>query len=159
MDLFGKGRRPPIHPFLSVTRIGRQTQDSLRQTLSREIFSFLSLYDKMQNFSHFGAEVSGTVSDTLKTGLKISAFFDYLSLKVINLDLQIFFFSLLWVDIWREKTVDIMKSDMERLIQLYNSDESLKKDVSSIIQASDSFNKLLGEIRGKPDEFYKKLGF
>ena len=159
MDLFGKGRRPPIHPFLSVTRIGRQTQDSLRQTLSREIFSFFFFFYKMQNFSHFGAEVSGTVSDTLKTGLKISAFFDYLSLKVINLDLQIFFFSLLWVDIWREKTVDVMKSDMERLIQLYNSDESLKKDVSSIIQASDSFNKLLGEIRGKPDEFYKKLGF
>lgn len=158
IDLYGKGRRPPIHPFLSVTRIGRQTQDSLRQTLSREIFSFLSLHEKMQNFSHFGAEVSGTVADTLKTGMKITAFFDYLSQKVLRLELQIFLFTLLWVDIWREKTIDDMKKDMDRIMDLYSKDEILQAEVKLMIKSSDSFNKLLGSVRGKPDEFYKHLG-
>ncbi len=158
IDLYGKGRRPPIHPFLSVTRIGRQTQDSLRQTLSREIFSFLSLHEKMQNFSHFGAEVSGTVADTLKTGMKITAFFDYLSQKVLRLELQIFLFSLLWVDVWREKAIDMMKEDMDRVIALYEKDETLQAEVKLMMKSSDSFNKLLGTIRGKPDEFYKKIG-
>ena len=158
IDLYGKGRRPPIHPFLSVTRIGRQTQDSLRQTLSREIFSFLSLHEKMQNFSHFGAEVSGTVADTLKTGMKITAFFDYLSQKVLRMELQIFLFTLLWVDIWREKTIDDMKKDMDRIMDLYSKDETLQGEVKLMIKSSDSFNKLLGSVRGKPDEFYKHLG-
>lgn len=158
IDLYGKGRRPPIHPFLSVTRIGRQTQDSLRQTLSREIFSFLSLHEKMQNFSHFGAEVSGTVADTLKTGMKITAFFDYLSQKVLRMELQIFLFSMLWVDVWREKSIDQMKEDMERIIELYEKDETLQAEVKLMMKSSDSFNKLLGSIRGKPDEFYKKIG-
>lgn len=158
IDLYGKGRRPPIHPFLSVTRIGRQTQDSLRQTLSREIFSFLSLHEKMQNFSHFGAEVSGTVADTLKTGMKITAFFDYLSQKVLRLELQIFLFTLLWVDVWREKTIDDMKKDMDRIMDLYSKDEILQAEVKLMIKSSDSFNKLLGSVRGKPDEFYKHLG-
>ncbi len=158
IDLFTRGRRPPVHPFLSVTRIGRQTQTALRQTLNREILSFLSMYDKMQNFTHFGAEVSQNVASVLATGNKIVAFFDQLSSDVIPLNLQIFLFSLLWVDVWREKDVAIMKTDMERIISLYNSDQSLQKEVQDMIDASDSFNMLLAGIRGKPDEFYKKLG-
>jgi F-type H+/Na+-transporting ATPase subunit alpha len=159
IDLFEKGRRPPVHPFLSVTRIGRQTQDSLRQTLSREIISFLSLYEKMQNFTHFGAEISETVSATLSTGTKITAFFDYISSNSIPLYLQIFLFSLLWIDIWREKSIEVMKEDIERITVFYNKDEAIRKEVSSLLEGRESFNQLLGEIRGKPDEFYKKLGF
>lgn len=159
IDLFGKGRRPPIHPFLSVTRIGRQTQDSLRQTLSREIFSFFSLYEKMQNFTHFGAEVSETIAATLQTGAKITAFFDYISLKQVSIEVQVFLFSLLWVDLWKEKTIDSMKADMDRIIGLFRSDEALRMEILKTMNESDSFNKLLGNIRGKPETFYKKIGF
>ncbi len=159
IDLFGKGRRPPIHPFLSVTRTGRQTQDALRQSLSREIFSFLSLYDKMQNFTHFGAEVSETIAATLRTGTKITAFFDYVSSLGVVIDLQVFLFSLLWVDLWKDKSADVMKSDMARIISTYNTDEALRKEVEDMVKNCDSFNKLLGQIRGKPEGFYKKIGF
>jgi F-type H+/Na+-transporting ATPase subunit alpha len=158
IDLFGKGRRPPIHPFLSVTRVGRQTQNSLRQTLNREIISFLSLYEKMQNFTHFGAEVNETISSTLKTGSKITSFFDQISSNIVSLDLQIFLFSLLWVDIWREKTNETMKKDMDRICELYKTDEAFRKDITDILGKSESFNNLLGEVRGKDDGFYKKLG-
>ncbi len=158
IDLFTKGRRPPIHPFLSVTRIGRQTQSSLRQTLNREILSFLSMYEKMQNFTHFGAEVSTSVAATLATGNKITAFFDQIGEDVIPLDLQIFLFSLLWVDVWREKDIPVMKEDMNRIIKVYNENKDLQAEVKQMIEASDTFNKMLAGIRGKPDTFYKKLG-
>lgn len=159
VDLFGKGRRPPIHPFLSVTRIGRQTQTTLRQTLNREITSFLSMYERTQNFSHFGAEVSDTVAFTLQTGAKITAFFDHISSAGAPLNLQILLFSLLWVDVWREKSIDVMQSDMDRIKEIYFKDETLRNDVQAMMDKSDSFNKLLGEIRGRSDDFYKKLGF
>jgi F0F1-type ATP synthase alpha subunit len=158
IDLFVKGRRPPIHPFLSVTRIGRQTQSSLRQTLNREILSFLSLYEKMQNFTHFGAEVSQTVSATLSSGIKIVSFFDQLSEDIIPLDLQIFLFTLLWASTWQDKEIAVMKDDMQRIITQYNTDPQFQAEIKQMIDASDSFNKMLGAVRGKPEEFYKKLG-
>lgn len=157
-DLFAKGRRPAIHPFLSVTRVGRQTQSRLRQTLNREILSFLSMHEKMQNFTHFGAEVSVTIANTLKMGEKIFGFFEQLSYAVLPINLQIFLFSLVWVDTWRERGISDMKADMQRISKLYESDSAFRDEISALIEKSDSFNKFLGELRGKPAEFYKKLG-
>lgn len=157
-DLFAKGRRPAIHPFLSVTRVGRQTQSALRQTLNREILSFLSLFERMQNFTHFGAEVSDTVANTTKMGEKVMAFFEQLSYTVRSIDLQMLLFSLMWVDTWRDKPIDTMKGDMGKIADVYLQDQALQQEVHALMEKCDSFNKLLGEIRGKSDDFYKKLG-
>ena len=51
-----------------------------------------------------------------------------------------------------------MKKDMDRIMDLYSKDETLQAEVKLMIKSSDSFNKLLGSVRGKPDEFYKHLG-
>ena len=74
-DLFYLGRRPAINPFLSVTRVGRQTQTNLRREINREIISFLNLYEKMQSYIHFGAELNENIKSTLSTGAKIIQFF------------------------------------------------------------------------------------
>ena len=50
------------------------------------------------------------------------------------------------------------KKDMDRIMDLYSKDETLQAEVKLMIKSSDSFNKLLGSVRGKPDEFYKHLG-
>src|SRR3989344_6195922 len=52
-NLFTEGRRPAVNPFLSVTRVGRQTQTELERTISRELISFLTLREKIENFAHF----------------------------------------------------------------------------------------------------------
>lgn len=157
-DLFTKGRRPAIHPFLSVTRVGKQTQSTLQQTINREIISFLTMYEKMQNFTHFGAEVSQTVTNTLATGTKVFAFFEQLAHRVLVLELQMLLFALLWIDSWHDKSIEQMKQDMVRISNLYHQDSAFREEVHALLAASESFNKLLGEVRGKDDAFYKKLG-
>lgn len=157
-DLFAKGRRPAIHPFLSVTRVGRQTQSPLKQTLNRELLSFLSLYEKMQNFTHFGADVSETVSNTLSMGDKVISFFEQLSYTVMKIDLQVFLFSLLWIDTWRSRSPEFMKQEMLRLSDIYNADTDLQNEVHAMVEKSQSFNQFLGEVRGRPEAFYQKLG-
>lgn len=157
IDLFSKGRRPPVHPFLSVTRVGKQTQNLLRQTLNREILSFMSMYETMQKFTHFGTEISENIASILATGDRINYFFDHISFRVIPTDLQIFLFSLLWIDVWHDKGLEVMKQDMAKIIDSYNSDSSLRDEIKAMLDKCDSFNNLLGEIRGKPEEFYKKL--
>ena len=70
------GRRPAINVGLSVTRAGKQTQSSLKKDISREMGAFLANYEKMQNFSHFGAELSQEMLKKLKLGEKLYQLFE-----------------------------------------------------------------------------------
>src|SRR4030042_876615 len=44
IDLISQGKRPAVNPFLSVTRVGHQTQTPLQRDVSREISVFLVTY-------------------------------------------------------------------------------------------------------------------
>lgn len=154
-DLFYLGRRPAINPFLSVTRVGKQTQTNLRRDVSREIISFLNLYEKMQSFIHFGAELNENIKTTLSTGAKIIQFFNQYTDEVLPINLQIVLFSMLWADFWTGKELITIREDMQKIIKTYKSNTSLQKNVDALITNSDSFNKLLKEIRIRGPEIMK----
>lgn len=145
-DLFTKGRRPAINHSISVTRVGRQTQTNLQRTVSRELTSFLTLLDKIENFAHFGAETSSTIKNTLNTGQEIIAFFDQTSEIILDENLQIFLFSLLWFGVWRGKTVEQMKADMAKIMTHYQGSEPYRKQIEDLIKPSESLNGLLTEL-------------
>lgn len=150
-DLFAKGRRPSINPFLSVTRVGRQTQSSLKRELNREILSFITLYDKMQNFTHFGAELSVGTRATLGFGEKIIKFFEQNLSTTIPINLQIILFSILWNNIMQNK--ESQDIDTEKLAKLYEKNIDVREKIDSLIKSSKSFNGLLGTVRQKGEKF------
>ncbi len=145
-DLFYLGRRPAINPFLSVTRVGRQTQSNLRREISREIMSFLTLYEKMQSFVHFGAELNENIKMTLSTGAKIIQFFNQYTSDVIPLNLQVVLFCMLWANLWGVAGLATIKQDMEKIIEVYNSNRQIRDKIDSLVKI-DSFNELLGKIK------------
>ena len=49
IDLYNQGVRPAINYFLSVTRVGRQTQTAIRYKINRELTAILSLYEKTKS--------------------------------------------------------------------------------------------------------------
>ena len=67
-ELYVKGVRPAINPFLSVTRVGRQAQTPLRRELSRELLSLITQYEKTQRYTKFGAELSESFKRILSRG-------------------------------------------------------------------------------------------
>ncbi len=146
IDLFYQGRRPAINPFISVTRVGRQTQSPLRREISREIISFLSLYERMQTFIHFGAELNENIKATLATGDKMIQFFNYTSKNPLPINLQIIFFAMLWADVWQKNDETMIEKEMEKLITAYKTDKKLQDMVDRLAQLS-SFNNLLKEIK------------
>lgn len=158
-DLFARGRRPAINPFLSVTRVGRQTQTDLRRSLSREVTSFLTLLEKMENFSHFGAEASYSIKETLGTGDQLAEYFNQTADVVIELPLQIFIFTLLWYGVWKGQLAANMKTDINKIITQYRSDPSLQKQVGEIISGASSLNDFMTLLRTKitPLVTYLKL--
>lgn len=158
VDLFAKGRRPAINPFLSVTRVGRQTQTKVKRDINRELTSFLTLYEKMQNYIHFGAELSESVKNTIATGDKILSFFDQTPFGVLPTHLQVFLFCMLWVGVWQTKNASLMLLEMQKLVEAYRKEQDFVKDIETMIDSAESFNALLGQVRAKADEMLLRVG-
>jgi F-type H+/Na+-transporting ATPase subunit alpha len=156
VDMFTKGNRPAINPFVSVSRVGRQTQTPLRLTLSRELLSFLTLHRRLESFSHFSAEAGAGVKRTLRVADRITAFFTQGANEVKNLDLQIVIFSFLWTDYWQEVTK--MEKDIITMNQMYENSIQAQSLVKNLITSASSFNELLLSIRKQQDKILNVLG-
>jgi F0F1-type ATP synthase alpha subunit len=156
-DLFAKGRRPAINPFLSVTRVGRQTQSNLERDINREILSFLTISEKMQNFSHFGAELTEASKVTLAVGEKVIKFLDQGPSTTMPINLQILLFSMLWNNILQNKNIDPIGTDVDKMIETYKTKSATKKVVDQTIEEAKGFNDMLKIMREKQDQLLLSL--
>jgi len=110
-NLYYDGRRPPINIALSVTRVGRQTQSVLQREINHELSAFLNQYEKMQSYSHFGAELSAKVKKILKTGDALYKLFQQDFSQSVPIAVQILAFGI----IWSLTTEDLEKLDTDKL--------------------------------------------
>jgi F-type H+/Na+-transporting ATPase subunit alpha len=156
-DLFAKGRRPAINPFLSVTRVGRQTQSTLKRSINREILSFLTVSEKMQNFSHFGAELTEASKVTLQVGEKVIKFLDQGPSTTMPINLQILLFSMLWNNILQNKNIEPIGADVDKMIDTYNAKPEVKSVIDQAIEKSPTFNDMLKIMREKEEQLLSLL--
>jgi len=154
IDLFYQGRRPAINPFLSVTRVGRQTQSNLKREINREIMSFFTLYEKMQSFIHFGTELNENIKATLATGEKIIHFFNQKYQEIVPINLQLIFFVMLWGNVFEGKDFEAIENDFEKITIAYQSDPKIKLQIDKLIEI-DSFNKLLAAVKQQSQNILK----
>jgi F-type H+-transporting ATPase subunit alpha len=145
-EVFTKGRRPPINYFLSVTRVGRQTQNSLRWAVNRELLSFLSLYEKVQNFVQFGAELNEGTRSTLLMGDRIEAVFNQDIEDTMPISLQIMIIALIWLGTWNTEDIASIKINTKKMMNLYVNDTSYAGLVDSLVYNATSMNQLLFSV-------------
>lgn len=156
-DWFANGIRPAINYFLSVTRVGRQTQSSLRWGINRELNSFLTLYQKTESFVHFGAELNEGVKATMAMGTMLKRFFDQPMTIVLPLDLQILIFCLIWLGIWNTKSSEYVDTIIDMIINEYNSNDNYRKELTNLLNESKDFNMFLGMLGSKTSLFIDTL--
>jgi F-type H+/Na+-transporting ATPase subunit alpha len=156
-DLFAKGRRPAINPFLSVTRVGRQTQSTLKRDINREILSFLTISEKMQNFSHFGAELTESSKVTLAVGEKVIKFLDQGPSTTMPINLQILLFSMLWNNILQNRNIEPIGTDINKIIEAYKAKSSAGKAIDDTVDGTKSFNDMLRIVREKGEQMLSNL--
>jgi F-type H+-transporting ATPase subunit alpha len=145
-DIFEEGRRPAVNTFLSVTRVGRQTQNELRWGVSRELTTFFTLLEKTKRFSHFGGELNEGIKSTLDMGERINAFFTQAMGTAISLNVQIIFYALIWVGTLNKYNKEQIREMVLKMEQKYQQDEQYRKKIDEIISTTDKFNDLLGKI-------------
>ncbi len=145
--LFSQGRRPAINPFLSVTRVGQQTQSDLKRSIARELRSFLTLYQKTQRYIHFGEELSENIKTILATGDKITRFFQQPPSTITAENIQIFLFALVWANFWKDEEFSKIKQDMDKWNLMYQDNPKFAENIDKIINESTHLNDLLAKIR------------
>jgi F-type H+-transporting ATPase subunit alpha len=156
VDMFAKGNRPAINPFVSVSRVGRQTQTPLRLSLHRELVSFLTLHQRLENFSHFSAEAGAGIKKTMAVADRIFAYFTQGANDVKTLDLQIVIFGLIWIDLWQDK--DAMERDILTITHSYDNSLEAQTLVKEIINTSTNLNDMLQQLRRRQEKLLTVLG-
>lgn len=152
-DLFYSGQRPAVDIHVSVTRVGRQTQSKLRWSINRELTSFFVLYQKTENFVHFGAELSEGIKNTLETGKRLLQFFTQQPDIIMGTNLQIFLFVVLWSGLWNSKSVDEVAMTVTNVQHLYVSDQNFSSVVDNLIDQKEDLNSLLGKFMKEVKSF------
>lgn len=147
-DLYNQGRRPAIDHFVSVTRVGRQTQTPLLKSLSQNLTSFLVHHKKLKQLMHFGGELSGDVKKSLALGDMIVAFFDQSSEVVVPLNVNVVFIASIWVGLWEGIQVGQMKQGLVRLTNAYNTQEKVKAYIDTVVSKATEFTQLLEMTKG-----------
>lgn len=129
-ELFSLGKRPAINIFLSVTRVGRQTQSALLRDINDHIISALKKYEDAKRFLRFGPELTAELKETLWFGESLDRLFNQTEYQPIPLSLQIFLVSLVWTKQWDghdsyEVVRKITKSALTRIDTVIKKSENL----------------------------------
>jgi F-type H+/Na+-transporting ATPase subunit alpha len=156
-DLFAKGRRPAINPFLSVTRVGKQTQSTLKRDINREILSFLTISEKMQTLSHFGAELTESSKVTLAVGEKVVEFLSQGPAITMPINLQMLLFSMFWNNILQNKNIEPIGVDVNKMIDTYKTKQNVTKEVDNVITEAKGFNDMLRIMRERSEQLLSLL--
>ena len=147
IDLFNQGRRPPVNPFLSVTRVGRQAQTPLLRDLSRQLTSFLLHLEDLRQFMHFGAELSEKTRRELALGERLTAFFDQAPDAIVPLNINVILLSCLWGGYWKDVEVSQMKRDQELIIADYQKDLPYKTKIDNLLLNIKTFAELVDFVK------------
>lgn len=139
-ELFFQGRRPPINIFLSVTRVGRQTQSPLLRDLGFQILRFLKNYSDMQRFMRFEMELSPEIQLTLHRGSRLTEFFNQVGNRIIPVAVQVYIVALIWLERFPD-------GNYETILSNYCEKPAFKKQLEGLMKKAKTFEELLDEVR------------
>lgn len=146
-NLFAEGRRPAIDPFLSVTRVGRQTQSHLKQQIGRTLMAFFRRVQKMHNFANFGAELNDRAKEELQKETRLMEFFDETPYDTVPPNIQILLFGLLWSDQWKSKSQQGVRLGVQKAISLYETKQEVRKQIDYFVAGCHNLDILLERVK------------
>lgn len=149
-SLYDSGRRPAVNPFLSVTRVGHQTQDVLRRDINQKLYDLLTNYERTQSFLRFGAELGENSRQTMAMGEKLIKFFDQPLQLQVPLVVQIVLLALLWTGTWDGK-------NSEKVIEAYHKEEVVRKKYDEVVTKIKNFDELVDWVRHESETFLSLL--
>ena len=116
---FRKGKLPAINTFLSVSRVGSQTKESLDRALAGWVRKKMVEYQRVKEIAQFGEELFPETQKLLDLGKKLEILFSQGSKTIIPRTLQLFVLGLLIYGFWEDKPQNIMKVEVDTILKHY----------------------------------------
>ncbi len=156
--LFAEGRRPAINPFLSVTRVGKQTQTQLDREIGRALLGLLTEAEKFHRFASFGAELGEHIHKTLAKEAHILEYLDQTAYDFVPPAVQIYLFGLIWSDQWQGKTRIEVRKAIQEVIFTYEAKSQVKQGIDEVVRQSKSLSDLIDHLtqRNLPEKRERK---
>lgn len=131
-NLYNEGRRPAINASISVTRVGKQTQTDLYKDVNKNLSLFYSRLGRLQNLSHFGAELTQEVKQTLTVGQNLDLFFNQSLKLVVPIQVQIVLLGLILEQLIGLETQEQMDGIRQKLLDSYFDNKEAKKLIDEV---------------------------
>jgi F-type H+/Na+-transporting ATPase subunit alpha len=137
-EMYNQGRRPAVNPFLSVTRVGHQSQTPLFRSLSSELSTFLSRYRQTEELLHFGGEIGEEAKQILALGNKLTKVFNQGPASVISQNIAACVIAGLFGGFWEKDTDEVFQGRYFNLARRYAREAEFRVQVDqAMAQATD----------------------
>lgn len=153
-SLNNQGQTPAIDINLSVSRVGRQTQNRLQNLLSQKIRQVLAQADELETVKRFSSELPIETRILLHQKDLIQEFIRQEALTSISIEIQIILLGLIFTTYFNSKNVSFLKLNKNALIETFikNPDLSPLTKTLDNIENLDDFLKILESIAPKLDQ-------
>lgn len=145
-ELYNSGQRPAVSPFLSVTRVGRQTQSVLGQEISSRLISFLVQVKEIQELAHFGSGMSESNQKILSTAKRIYSMLDQRDEQIVHANLGYVLFAGVWGNVWVEKSIEELLQIKSKAINKYYSVTRFRQEIDHMVTSSNNLNDLIAKL-------------
>lgn len=157
-EAFNQGMRPAVDIFVSVTRVGKQTQSKLTREITGKALSLLKTYNDTLTYQHFGAELSTDIKKLIDTGEKIYKFFEQNTDVSVTPQVQALFLTLIMEGNFNRRRTSEIIGYRTTLLNNYRSDEGVKAKIDALFE-SETYKDYLEATEKDSTSLFKWLGF
>ncbi|OGZ47306.1 MAG: hypothetical protein A3J55_00125 [Candidatus Ryanbacteria bacterium RIFCSPHIGHO2_02_FULL_45_17b] len=148
-NLYVEGRRPAINPFLSVTRVGKQTQPVIAKEVNQLLTGFLSSARQLETITSFGTELNEQIKTTLEKQRNVYIFFNQFANEIIAPSLQLYLFCLVWTQYWKDAPSEKVEKELHMLVNQYTTGTSFRKQVDALVAKASNLDMLLSLVQSQ----------
>jgi F-type H+-transporting ATPase subunit alpha len=135
-SISNQGRRPAVDIGLSVSRVGRQTQNRVQNALSTRIRQVLAKADQLETVSRFSFELPQETQVTLRQKDLIMELIKQDPLSYIPKEIQTVLLSLPFTKLAQENSLEFIRHNHNSIIKAFYDDSMLSSISKSSFQAS-----------------------
>lgn len=150
-SLRSQGQTPAIDISLSVSRVGRQTQDPISNFLSSKVRQTLADAAELETISRFSTELPAETQATLRRKEQLMELLKQDPLTIIPKAIQLIFMALPYTSLFKDKTRSYVEANKRKIAEGFLKDaklSSITKKIDSLKNA-DELISLLEESGGQ----------
>lgn len=129
-----QGQTPAIDISISVSRVGRQTQNRVQNVLSQAIRALLAEAEELETVSYFSGELPKETAQKLKRKQIIQELIKQDSLTLVSPHIQVFLLGLVFTNFYIEQDLQYTARNKLSLIELAKKDVNFSKYAEKLME-------------------------